>query len=338
MKGAFIMSLIDTIISKALEFEGVSESPPGSNNVIFNTDYYGEEVEGEAYPWCVTFLWDVFRMCNASSVFCDGQKTASTEFVYSHYNDGRLFSQGQAGDIVLIKTSSAASNRNVNHAGLVIKRNNDGSYDTVEGNTGGNIADGGAVMRRTRSMNGSGYKIVAFARPTYGAIEPMEEIAISAKLTVQGTNVNVRTSPNTNAFIVKKLNTGAEIQASSRVLINGDPWFHFSDGWINGNYVQGWVKDYNDNNRWWYVEKGYIYPKSEWKTIAGKDYCFGLDGYLFVECYIKSEVNSNYYWVDDDGVYMSQYDTTTPDRKYRVVENYKTENAYQGYSGYVFSH
>lgn len=55
MKGAFIMSLIDTIISKALEFEGVSESPPGSNNVIFNTDYYGEEVEGEAYPWCVTF-------------------------------------------------------------------------------------------------------------------------------------------------------------------------------------------------------------------------------------------------------------------------------------------
>ena len=98
------MSLIDTIISKALEFEGVSESPPGSNNVIFNTDYYGEEVEGEAYPWCVTFLWDVFRMCNASSVFCDGQKTASTEFVYSHYNDGRLFSQGQAGDIVLIKS------------------------------------------------------------------------------------------------------------------------------------------------------------------------------------------------------------------------------------------
>ena len=42
------MSLIDTIISKALEFEGVSESPPGSNNVIFNTDYYGEEVEGVA--------------------------------------------------------------------------------------------------------------------------------------------------------------------------------------------------------------------------------------------------------------------------------------------------
>lgn len=32
--------------------------------------------------------------------------------------------------------------------------------------------------------------------------------------------------------------------------------------------------------------------RSEWKTIAGKDYCFGPDGYLFVECYIKSEVNN----------------------------------------------
>ena len=113
-------------------------------------------------------------------------------------------------------------------------------------------------------------------------------------------------------------------------MISGDPWFHIADGWVSGNYVQGWVKDYNDNNRWWYVEKSYTYPKSEWKTIAGKDYCFGPDSYLFVECYIKSEVNNTYYWVDDDGVYLNQYDTTTPDRSYRVVENYKTENAYQG--------
>ena len=65
-------------------------------------------------------------------------------------------------------------------------------------------------------------------------------------------------------------------------------------------------------------------------AFAEKDYCFGMDGYLFVECYIKSAVNNTYYWVDDDGVYLNQYDTATPDRSYRVVENYKTENAYQG--------
>lgn len=76
------------------------------------------------------------------------------------------------------------------------------------------------------------------------------------------------------------MNTGARIQASGRVLIDGDPWFHITDGWISGKYIQGWVKDYNDNNRWWYVEKGYSYSVSAWKTIAGKDYCFGADGYL----------------------------------------------------------
>nr|WP_074664239.1 hypothetical protein [Enterocloster clostridioformis] len=78
------------------------------------------------------------------------------------------------------------------------------------------------------------------------------------------------------------------------------------------------------------MEKGYKYPVAAWKTIAGKDYCFGTDGYLFVECYIKSATSNTYYRVDDDGVYMSQYDTTTPDRKYRVVENFAAENAYQG--------
>lgn len=49
-------------------------------------------------------------------------------------------------------------------------------------------------------------------------------------------------------------------------------------------------------------------------------------GYLFVECYIKSAVNNTYYWVDDDGVWLSQCNTTTPDPGYRVVENYATEN------------
>ena len=112
---------------------------------------------------------------------------------------------------------------------------------------------------------------------------------------------------------MRKLNTGASVQATGRILINGDPWFHIADGWISGDYVQGWVKDYNDNNRWWYVEKGYAFPISVWKTIAGKDYCFGMDGYLFVECYIKSAVNNTYYWVDDDGVWLEQYNTTVPD-------------------------
>lgn len=35
------MALVDNVISKAREYIGVSENPPESNNVLFNTDYYG---------------------------------------------------------------------------------------------------------------------------------------------------------------------------------------------------------------------------------------------------------------------------------------------------------
>ena len=35
------MSLMDNVIRKAGEYIGVSEDPPESNNVSFNTNYYG---------------------------------------------------------------------------------------------------------------------------------------------------------------------------------------------------------------------------------------------------------------------------------------------------------
>ncbi|MBR2717564.1 MAG: peptidoglycan-binding protein, partial [Oscillospiraceae bacterium] len=35
---------------------GVKESPAGSNNVKYNTWYYGHPVSGAAYPWCCVFV------------------------------------------------------------------------------------------------------------------------------------------------------------------------------------------------------------------------------------------------------------------------------------------
>ena len=39
---------------------GVKESPPNSNNVKYNTWYYGKPVSGNAYPWCMAFVQWVF--------------------------------------------------------------------------------------------------------------------------------------------------------------------------------------------------------------------------------------------------------------------------------------
>ena len=159
------------------------------------------------------------------------------------------------------------------------------------------------------------------------------QISVTAQLTIQGSNVSVRDFCDAaDGDILGKLNTGDKATAINRIIINGEPWFYLQGkGWIHGDYVEGWVKDYNDNNRWWYVKKNYQYPVSTWETINGADYCFGKDGYLFVYCYIKAAGKDLYYWVDDDGVWIEAENTPNPDRsKYRVVENFMTENAYRG--------
>ena len=66
-------------------------------------------------------------------------------------------------------------------------------------------------------------------------------------------------------------------------------------------YKTGWIKD---SVGWWYQYEDGGYPKSEWKTIDGKDYYFKADGYMASDEYIKSEdyaVNQKLYYVNQDG-------------------------------------
>lgn len=44
------------ILAVARSQIGTKESPKNSNNVIYNTWYYGHAVSGDAYPWCMTFV------------------------------------------------------------------------------------------------------------------------------------------------------------------------------------------------------------------------------------------------------------------------------------------
>lgn len=157
----------DMIIEQAKKFEGVKESPANSNNVIFNTHYYGHEVKGSAYPWCCAFVWDVFRMCGASKLFYDGKKTALCAAVESWGKNKHLAvsnkNKGKKGDLVLFDFTHSGRSC---HIGIILKNNNDGTYTTIEGNTGiGNNSNGGMVMKRTRSVS----LIRCIIRPKYDA-------------------------------------------------------------------------------------------------------------------------------------------------------------------------
>ena len=54
---------------------GLENPPANSDNVKYNTVYYGREVSGK-YPWCAVFVWWVFREAGAPELYYGGGETA----------------------------------------------------------------------------------------------------------------------------------------------------------------------------------------------------------------------------------------------------------------------
>lgn len=147
------------IIDIAKKELGVKESPPNSNNVKYNTWFYGHEVSGASYPWCCAFISWLFK---AEQGLC--KKTASCENLLSWFESrGQIVKKPEAGDIVFFKYSTNA--RRTNHVGLVVSVSGN-CINTIEGNTSnsakGSQDNGGMVAQRNRYNN-----IVAYARPKY---------------------------------------------------------------------------------------------------------------------------------------------------------------------------
>lgn len=151
------MPKADDIIKTALREVGTTEYPPNSNNVKYNTEFYGHEVSGKNYPWCCVFVWWVFKHQTKFIL----NKTASCRTLGNWFkNNGRWYTTPQVGDVVFFKFPT--NNRWTNHVGIV-KSIKGSTIETIEGNTSVNSDDnGGAVMIRQRTSN-----IVGYGRPAY---------------------------------------------------------------------------------------------------------------------------------------------------------------------------
>lgn len=153
-----------------LDFErsqlGIKETPAGSNNVRYNTDYYGRAVSGDSFPWCCAFQWDAFRLCGASSLFYGGTKTAYCPAMQAYAEThGQWVTSGfQPGDLILFDFHGGGRGLAC-HIGM-LERVVNGTYICLEGNTSVTSDDnGGAVMRRTRYRS----QILGAYRPKYAA-------------------------------------------------------------------------------------------------------------------------------------------------------------------------
>lgn len=136
---------------------GVSESPAGSNKVKYN-DAYG----GGPKAWCCVFIWWLFRQAEASKLFYGGGKTAYAPTLLTfHRKAGQaVVGDYRPGDVIFFDFNG---NGLPDHVGLCESWDGQ-NITTIDGNTGeGNEANGGAVMRRTRS----GKTICGAYRPAY---------------------------------------------------------------------------------------------------------------------------------------------------------------------------
>ena len=153
---------VEKLLNIARKELGTKEYPENSNNVKYNTDYYGREVSGSAYPWCCAFVWWVFKKAGMSKIFCDGKKTALCEYVRGHMKNHTM--TPQPGDLAIYQFDSDPQ---ADHIGIVESVNADGSFVAIEGNTRvGNDSNGGEVMRRTRKKS----SVICFVRPDYEGV------------------------------------------------------------------------------------------------------------------------------------------------------------------------
>ncbi len=141
------MSWVDEVLAIARGEIGTTEWPSGSNKVKYNTWYYGREVSGAAYPWCMAFVEWVFNAAGHALPF----KTASCSALlnwYKSYKPGCVVAKPMRGAVVIY---------NFGHTGIVDAVNADGSFYAVEGNTSSNLAgsqsNGGGVFRPLRYMS-----------------------------------------------------------------------------------------------------------------------------------------------------------------------------------------
>ena len=161
--------MVTKLLTMARKELGNREEPPDSNNVKYNTAYYGREVSGSDLAWCAVFVWWLFRECGMEKLYYGGKKTAYVPALISWAKrEGLIVKTPRPGDLICFDFNG---NGTADHIGLC--ESFDGSQiTTIDGNTGvGNEANGGAVLRRRRAKR----YIVAVIRPKYEEVEEVTQ-------------------------------------------------------------------------------------------------------------------------------------------------------------------
>jgi hypothetical protein len=157
------MNQIEKLIKIATAEIGTRETTWGSNNVKYNTWYYGREVSGPNYSWCAAFVAWCFNAAGLSAIWLSGnvKETAYCPYIV---NQAKMKSQWhtsgyQRGDIALFDWDGDKVADHVGIVETVISNGTSTILNTIEGNTSDQ------VMRHSRTLA----TILGVYRPKYEA-------------------------------------------------------------------------------------------------------------------------------------------------------------------------
>jgi cell wall-associated NlpC family hydrolase len=189
------------VLKVAISQIGICEKPKNSNNVKYNTWFYGHPVSGSAYAWCATLVDWCFEQAKAGSLFPHNANAAyAQDEVVSKCGGAWVMkkntskatrkaylAKARPGDIVDFDFGAMDAYRR--HIGIVEKVSGS-NIIVIEGNTtpdgkSGSQANGGMVCRKTRSY----LSVCSAARPAYSGAVPVptpKPDPVTKPLTVDG--------------------------------------------------------------------------------------------------------------------------------------------------------
>lgn len=147
---------MNKIIEIAEKEIGTKENPPNSNSTK-----YGKWFNLDKVPWCGIFVSWVYHHAGkplGNIGFKKGFAGCQTAVEYFKKNK-KIVEIPTPGDIVFFDWNK---DQRYDHTGIFIKKLNDETFQTIEGNTSmTNQSNGGIVMKRTRKYGNQ----VLFVKP-----------------------------------------------------------------------------------------------------------------------------------------------------------------------------
>jgi hypothetical protein len=251
-----------------------------------NNWFYGYNVGGDV-AWCAATVCYWFHQAGADSLIPEMSVNCGV-LARGFYDKGQLVKSGyKAGDVVFFHwsndwSSSVPGVYTLDHVGLIISANSDGSYTTIEGNTGSSAY--GECAIRTRYS----YQISCAGRPKYGSSSSNNSGSNSGgsnstKVTKPNVWCQVCTAEDGWLPVAKNLEkcAGKDGHAITKVAIKvdkGSVWYqaHVKGGdWLGK--VTGWdykepINGYAGNGKPIDALRVYYTTPSDLRN-AGKVYC-----------------------------------------------------------------